>query len=119
MDGSYVVRGTVVTSSGTEVAPVKGATVKVGRASGGDSEKGFARTSADGSYTANYVFGGMFPFIQGSNPAVEVGAPGYQTSKLDLRGASTPSGVTRRSCEPPEPGCYVIDVVLVAESPGP
>jgi hypothetical protein len=119
MDGRYVVRGSVVTASGAEVAPANGATVNVGHASGEDFANGFARTSADGRYAANYAFGGMFPFIAGSNPVVEFAAPGYRTCKVDLRGASAPTGVTRRSCDPPEPGCFVLDVVLTEESSAP
>jgi hypothetical protein len=117
-DGRYVVRGTVVTASGEAIAPVDGATVKVGGADG-RTANGFARTSADGSYTTSYVFGGVFPFVTGSNPAVEFAAPGYRTCRVDLRGSSAPTGVTRRACVPPEPGCFVLDVALTTERAGP
>ena len=84
VDGRYIVRGTVVGETGTTVTPLDGASVAVGS---GRSANARTRTSADGSYTATYRFGGMFPFISGACPAVEFAAPDHRTRKVDLRGS--------------------------------
>jgi hypothetical protein len=118
MDGKYIVRGTVMGESGTVAVPVVGATVVVGHADG-KTGNGTARTSADGSYTTSYSFGGMFPFVSGARPAVEFAAAGYRTCRLDLQSSTTPPEVTRRPCDPPEKGCFVLDVVLVSEESSP
>ncbi len=114
MDGRYIVRGTVMGDSGTVATPVVGATVAVGHTDG-KTGNGRARTSADGSYTTSYSFGGMFPFVSGARPPVEFAAAGYRTCRVDLRSSTAPPGVTRRPCDPPEKGCFVLDVVLVSE----
>jgi hypothetical protein len=118
MDGRYLVRGTVMADSGAVATPVVGASVTVGDTDGKTSN-GRARTSADGSYTASYSFGGMFPFISGARPPVEFAAPGYRKCRVDLRTSTAPLGVTRRPCDPPEKGCFVLDVVLVPDDSSP
>ncbi len=113
-DGTYVVRGTVSTGEENAARPVAGALVSVGNTQRATAN-GMARTSTDGSYRAVYTFGGMFPFISGACPVVVFSAPGYRACNIELRGSDAPPGVTRRPCEPPEPGCYVLDVVLSPE----
>lgn len=115
MEGRYVVRGKVMMdSSGPSRLPVGGASVAVGETDG-RTANGRARTSADGSYAAVYRFGGMFPFTRDADPSVEFAAPGYRTRNVDLRGSTAPPGVTRGPCDPPEKGCFVLDVMLVSE----
>ena len=115
MDGRYVVRGLVSDGEGITSRPVAGASIAVGDTQDGASN-GRALTAADGSYRAQYSFGGVFPFIGGSHPMVTVTAPGYRPCHFELQGSSTPSGVTRRPCDPPEPGCLVLDMVLSPEA---
>jgi hypothetical protein len=111
MDGRYLVRGMVSNGEGAATRPVVGASVAVGDTQDGASN-GRALTAADGSYRAEYRFGGLFPFLGGSHPVVTVSAPGYRTCRFELQVRSTPSGVTRRPCDPPESGCFVVDLVL-------
>jgi hypothetical protein len=114
-DGRYVVRGTVASDSGGVTTPIAGASVVVGEVSGNPGRR--VVTSADGSYVADYRFGGIYPFIGGERPSVEFSAPGHGTSKVELRSSTPSPGVTRRPCDPPEASCFVLDVVLARGEP--
>ncbi len=117
VDGQYVVRGTVLGATESEPTPITGALVSVGGAEEG-RRFGAARTSPDGAYEAEYVFGGMFPLVFGAYPSVEYSAPGYRKRKLALRSEDAPPGVTRRPCEERSFGrCFTIDVVLEPAAP--
>lgn len=116
MDGRYVVRGTVVSDSGGVTTPLAGAFVAVGE-NLGKTSNGRTVTSADGSYAADYWFGGMYPFISGERPSVEFSAPGHGTCRVDLRSSTPSPGVTRRPCDPPERFCFVLDVVMAPGEP--
>jgi hypothetical protein len=109
-DGRYVIRGTVLGKSDTAVKPVGGATVAVGD---GPHANRKAETPADGKYAVTYAVGGMFPFVNLGNPKISVSAPGYAPRSIDFAATSEPTpDVTRKQCDPPQPDCFVLDVIL-------
>lgn len=111
-DGRLVARGKVL-ELGEPLRPIPGATVTIG-------EEGIAertgRAQADGSYSASYNYGGMFPFDTNSrNPIVSVTAPGYQPLRWRFGDTSPSPQVKRRECEPSRWDCAILDFLLMPE----
>jgi hypothetical protein len=119
-DGAYRVQGTVRTeASRGELEPLSGAEVVTRNGRAGEPQRA-VMTAEDGSYRAEYQFGGMgFLFFTPGvgDPHVAFTAPGFQTTTVPLRGEKTEAGVTRRRCdEPSAVNCFGIDVVLLPAS---
>lgn len=120
-DGAYLVRGTVRGMGGAAAQPLPAARVHVEPTNRRTGVPAQAATAADGSFEAEYRFGGMrFLFFSGGDgrPRVTFSAEGYRSCTVPLRSEDATGGVTRRPCPGTERGCFELEVLLAPESSG-